>query len=475
MKRNHKIYKLSICFVLISFVLSTTFALLSQKHMLNNNQKEVDTLIASNIQDSINQELSKIIIIANTVTSDDFVIDFLAHKEEHMPKDEAVAILKDHLSFLNRELNCDSMLIVSEKTRRYISEHGFNKIVDPIHDTHDIWYQDYKDCGKDFNINVDTDQVSNDALTVFINAGIKDIDVGFLGCFCVGTRMTQLQKILKEYEDKYQLDIALVRDDGLVQVATDNFIIEKAYLDIPSYKEKVEDEYLYHKDKDNNCIVTKYMPILDWFLIVKSKDLSVDNSFYKIVFINLGLFILFALLMALTALIIFKRNQVLTKFSYIDEMTKLNNRRSYEEDTFHLAQNSLDDDFIYVNIDVNSLKKANDTLGHEAGDELIKGAAICLDNAFSKYGTVYRMGGDEFSAVLYMPHDDYLKLETELQKEANSWSGEIVKHLSISIGHVALAEDPNRTLDEIVQTADTRMYEAKSEYYRQTGLDRRKI
>ena len=67
-----------------------------------------------------------------------------------------------------------------------------------------------------------------------------------------------------------------------MQVATDNFIIEKAYLDIPSYKEKVEDEYLYQKDKDNNCIVTEYMPILDWFLIVKSKDLSVDNSFYPL-------------------------------------------------------------------------------------------------------------------------------------------------------------------------------------------------
>ena len=39
----------------------------------------------------------------------------------------------------------------------------------------------------------------------------------------------------------------------------------------------------------------------------------------------------------------------------------------------------------------------------------------------------------------------------------------------------ALSEDPSRTIDEIVQLAETRMYEAKSEYYRTSGFDRRKV
>lgn len=76
---------------------------------------------------------------------------------------------------------------------------------------------------------------------------------------------------------------------------------------------------------------------------------------------------------------------------------------------------------------------------------------------------------------MYISDDDYQNLEQELQQAEESWSGELVKHLSISIGYVPLSEDPSRTIDEIVQLAETRMYEAKSEYYRTSGFDRRKV
>ena len=45
---------------------------------------------------------------------------------------------------------------------------------------------------------------------------------------------------------------------------------------------------------------------------------------------------------------------------------------------------------------LNGLKKANDTLGHSAGDELICAAANCMKFAFASYGKIYRIGGDEF-------------------------------------------------------------------------------
>ena len=51
-------------------------------------------------------------------------------------------------------------------------------------------------------------------------------------------------------------------------------------------------------------------------------------------------------------------------------------------------------------MDLNGLKEANDNIGHEAGDELIIGASKCMDNAFSGLGRTYRVGGDEFVALL---------------------------------------------------------------------------
>lgn len=58
--------------------------------------------------------------------------------------------------------------------------------------------------------------------------------------------------------------------------------------------------------------------------------------------------------------------------------------------------------FVYVTADLNGLKGANDTLGHAAGNELIRGAADCLRAAFGAFGDIYRIGGDEFAAILYL-------------------------------------------------------------------------
>ena len=52
-----------------------------------------------------------------------------------------------------------------------------------------------------------------------------------------------------------------------------------------------------------------------------------------------------------------------------------------------------------VMADINGLKEANDTLGHEAGDELIIGSAECLRNGFDGIDAIYRLGDDECEAT----------------------------------------------------------------------------
>ncbi|MBR5705734.1 MAG: diguanylate cyclase, partial [Deltaproteobacteria bacterium] len=54
------------------------------------------------------------------------------------------------------------------------------------------------------------------------------------------------------------------------------------------------------------------------------------------------------------------------------------------------------EDLAVFSIDVNGLKTVNDSLGHDAGDELIRGAADCISAAFGQTGKCYRTGGDEF-------------------------------------------------------------------------------
>ena len=71
------------------------------------------------------------------------------------------------------------------------------------------------------------------------------------------------------------------------------------------------------------------------------------------------------------------------KFRYTsntDELTRCYNRRAYEEDINKL---DLTKEWVYVSMDINGLKNANDSFGHAAGDELIRAAADCMKNTVS--------------------------------------------------------------------------------------------
>lgn len=123
--------------------------------------------------------------------------------------------------------------------------------------------------------------------------------------------------------------------------------------------------------------------------------------------------------------------------SNTDEVTGLYNRHAYEEAVSFIESNNAKHDLVYVSMDVNSLKIVNDTMGHDAGDELITGAAECMKKAFSEYGRIFRMGGDEFAALIYADDEELEAIKKNFKETMNSWSGNICEYLTISCGYVA--------------------------------------
>ena len=134
---------------------------------------------------------------------------------------------------------------------------------------------------------------------------------------------------------------------------------------------------------------------------------------------------------------------------------------------------SLASEFVYAALDVNGLKGVNDTLGHNAGDELIHGAAECMKQCFGSYGKVYRIGGDEFVSIIFVDESELKKIREDFDEVISHWSGAMVNKISISCGYVYSREKNWESFEEIASEADIRMYEAKEKYYSVEGRDRR--
>lgn len=168
-----------------------------------------------------------------------------------------------------------------------------------------------------------------------------------------------------------------------------------------------------------------------------------------------------------------KQEQRLLQESLTDEMTGFYNRRAYEEDVSHYAAPSENIHFNYVSLDLNSLKVVNDTKGHAAGDEMIVGACQCIRKCFAPYGKLYRTGGDEFVAVLLCSAAKAKEVLADFDETVSAWSGKLVDSLSVSYGCVSKEEKPEASLKELEAIAEQRMYAAKAEYYKRSGMDRR--
>lgn len=156
-----------------------------------------------------------------------------------------------------------------------------------------------------------------------------------------------------------------------------------------------------------------------------------------------------------------------------DPLTGVLSRFAYVE-AIRACEECLPENFAAFLIDINGLKTVNDSIGHEAGDELICGAAQCIEASVGKDGQTFRIGGDEFVVFTSLTRKQTEAALLELKQETEKWSGKLVGELSLSVGYAFAKEYGNISVEELVKEADKGMYEQKKEYYQKNGRNRRR-
>ena len=149
-----------------------------------------------------------------------------------------------------------------------------------------------------------------------------------------------------------------------------------------------------------------------------------------------------------------------------DELTGAKNKNAYQELETNIQINIDRDkdciEFAIVVCDLNNLKLINDTKGHKAGDEYIRTACQIIFDIFS-HSPVFRIGGDEFAAVLtdrdYRDRDSLFENLREIVLENKKLDNKPVIATGLSV------YDPNNDtkVSDVFERADTMMYQNKKD------------
>lgn len=155
----------------------------------------------------------------------------------------------------------------------------------------------------------------------------------------------------------------------------------------------------------------------------------------------------------------------------IDPLTKVMNRAAFEHDIMEGDFSQWEQKSI-VMLDLNNLKYFNDVHGHEKGDNYIVTSSQIIKDAYEKWGTTYRIGGDEFCVIATnFTLMDFKKVRTSVEKHmAEIRDSNFDIHMEISAGYASFEPTLDNTLKDTMRRADAFMYKRKMKLKQRSNI-----
>ena len=153
----------------------------------------------------------------------------------------------------------------------------------------------------------------------------------------------------------------------------------------------------------------------------------------------------------------------LTKIANYDSLTKIYNRKYFDETLENSLFQFKDDPSLNISIimfDIDNFKKVNDTLGHNVGDEVIKTIATISKNSIREDDIIARWGGEEFVIILNNSNQNIAtKIAEKIRDKIYKTKIDNIPNISCSFGvHQFKEEDTHKT---ILESVDKYLYQAK--------------
>jgi diguanylate cyclase (GGDEF)-like protein len=386
---------------------------------------------------------------------------FIDHQQE----------LQNYLLGIKTKYNYNSVFLVSEATKNYYHFQGVNKVISP-EDEHDQWYYIFRDSDLLYDLDIDTDEVNQNQLSVFINCRIVDVAGNLLGVTGVGMEIDRVQDLLRTFENDFKLEAMLFNRDGFVQIhSNETFIENRNVFDIEEIlrdnKERVISNnnsleiYQYDNAQTNGYLITRYIEDLDWYLLIKKDTTILAQSFQTQLGRDFIIFIVVVMCVLLIVNWLIKRNEkILNNLAKTDSLTDLLNRRGFNEALEVFINDAGNEKPYYVFVlDIDNFKDVNDRHGHLIGDKIIRLIGQIALDVLSDRGVISRWGGDEFAGSIYgekQHADEFVaQLFQRIQNDPELQYYKITISMGITRAHQI------DTVDTMLYRADQALYMVK--------------
>ncbi len=430
-------------------------------------------LTMNNIFSDLTSELNRPIVVASSMAADTFLKDWVMDGERDVVK------VKKYLIEIKEKYGFFSTFFVSSRTSNYYHFQGIHKKINTANE-HDLWYYDFIDSQKEYELDVDSDEASGNILTIFINFRVEDIHGQLLGVTGVGLKVDSIANLVKYYKILYDRDVYLTDKTGVVQVHQNPEMIEKLRVaEMPGLRPfagkilatgEEPENFEFIRNGETILLNVRYIAELDWLLFVEQNETGALHIAKMNFFRTLAIGLISSLIViSLTLATINSYQSRLEEIAVSDELTGVGNRRKLEEEfskaAYTFSRNHQNCSLILMDLD--RFKIVNDQLGHLYGDVILKSVCREITQVIRPTDVLARWGGDEFAILAISSPEDASLMAERIRKaiEEIDWVNILNKKVgagvdvTVSCGIAMYTEGD--TLSDILSRADASLYRAK--------------
>ena len=366
------------------------------------------------ISDNIYAEAQKLTLrpkaISIQLANDTVARDWLVNGEGD--PEQISQFLKD----IKNKNNALTSFLISDHTRHLYNGAGIAKtlnIAEPI----DNWYFQLRSLKSPYEMNLNSDPLNHDLITISINSKVVDTSgkfIGLVGLWGINLNLDNLKNAINRYQQHSHSNIYFVNNQGDIVFSSaqgndrrDNLNmvdgIKSIAKQILANQKNTATTLEYGSNGNTNLVSVRYLPEFGWHLII---DKNLDEELkpqLNVLLINVSIGLVLTLLLTIVGFFTIRRYEAkLEKSATTDTLTKLLNRHAFD---FVFEQALLDAErsrqpMCTVLLDIDLFKKINDKQGHLVGNHVLREIAAISKRSLRESDVICRWGGEEFLILL---------------------------------------------------------------------------